>query len=97
MSNVSDSPAHYEFTNFLLTNYQTNTNYNPDTGAMETANNNETILKNNSAFIGELDDVNPNVPKETYLAFELPKGTKVSDIVLLADGGSSNMARFYLQ
>lgn len=97
MENISDSPAHYEPSDFSLAAYQTKTEYNADTDAMETANNNETILKNNSAFIGELDDANPNIPKETYLVFEVPKGTKVSDMALLADGGSSHMAGFYLQ
>lgn len=97
MKNISNSSAQYSPDNFALGNYKTNAKYDCDMEAGETENQNETIYRKNSSFFGVYDNINPNVPKQTYIVFEVPKGTKIEDMALIANGNSDEAAGFYLK
>ena len=97
MKNISNSSAQYSPDNFALGNYKTSARYDCNMEAGETENQNKTIFKKDSSYFGVYDNINPNVPKQTYVVFEVPKDTKVGDMALIANGNSDEAAGFYLK
>ncbi|MBK5243358.1 DUF4352 domain-containing protein [Clostridium sp.] len=83
MKNITTAPVQYAPTEFMLGDIKSKSQYNTAFEAMQTANSNEIIYKENSEFIGVYDDANPNMPKQTYIIFEVPKTFNIADGVLI--------------
>lgn len=83
MKNITTSPVQYAPTEFMLGDMKSGSQYNVNTDAMGAANGNEIIYKENGEFIGIYDDVNPNIPKQTYIIFEVPKAFNSADGVII--------------
>lgn len=97
MNNISKNPAQYSEREFKLENTKDKTQYNTAFEAMQTANSKEKIYNENNNFIGAYDDTNPNTPKQTYIIFEVPKNTNVSDCILMNKNGTGDTTKFNLK
>lgn len=82
MTNVSQAATQYNDNEFALVNSKTKTQYQIDSDASLTASQAETIYKQNSNFFLAIDSVNPNMPKQTYIVFEVPKDFNMADGIL---------------
>ncbi|BDB01694.1 DUF4352 domain-containing protein [Clostridium botulinum] len=51
--------------------------------ALGQLNSQETIYNKNSSFIGAYDKFNSGITKNTYIAFDVPKETKIEDLKLI--------------
>ena len=83
MKNITTAPVQYAPTEFMLGDIKSKSQYNTAFEAIQTANSNEIIYKENSEFISVYDEVNPNMPKQTYIIFEVPKTFNIADGVLI--------------
>lgn len=100
MENISKQPVQYSAKEFMLGNMKDKTQYTVNDvafSAMGAANNNESIYKRNSDFVGVYTDVNPNTSKQTYIVFEVPKDMNISDGVLINANGGAEATGFYLK
>ncbi|MDV3428362.1 MAG: DUF4352 domain-containing protein [Bacillota bacterium] len=96
MTNVSQAAAQYDDSEFILANNKDQKQYQIDSDASLTANQVETIYKKNSNFFLSIDNVNPNMPKQTYMIFEVPKNFNLQNGVL-AHTGNNQISWFYLK
>ena len=83
LTNKAQAAIQYSYDDFVLGDSKTKTQYKANTDAGAAANNKETIYKENNEFVGELDDINPNTPKQTYIVFEVPKDFSLQNAVLI--------------
>lgn len=96
LTNKAQAAIQYSYDDFVLGDSKTKTQYKANTDAGTTANNKETIYKENNEFVGELDDINPNTPKQTYIAFEVPKDFNLQNAVLI-NTKNGKTTGFYLK
>jgi len=96
LTNKSQAAIQYSDEDFVLGDSKTKTQYKANTDAGAAANNKETIYKENNEFVGENDDINPNTPKQTYIAFEVPKDFNLQNAVLI-NTKNGKTTGFYLK
>ena len=96
LTNKSQTAIQYSYDDFVLGDSKTKTQYKANTDAGAAANNKETIYKENNEFVGENDDINPNTPKQTYIAFEVPKDFNLQNAVLI-NTKNGKTTGFYLK
>ena len=97
MTDVAQTPQQYSTDNFMLGNVKTKKQYKPDMDAGGTANKKETIYNNNSEFFDVYEDINPNTPKQTYIAFEVPKDINIADCIIMNSNNNSDPVGFNLK
>ncbi|UZW13169.1 DUF4352 domain-containing protein [Clostridium pasteurianum] len=73
MTDTDTLPHQYSTNEFILGNTKDKKQYNVSLDALQAANQKETIYNQNGEFFGVYDDINPNIPKQTYVVFEVPK------------------------
>ena len=83
MKNITTAPVQYSPTEFMLGDIKSKSQYNTAFEAMQTASSKEIIYKENSEFIGVYEDVNPNMKKQTYIIFEVPKTFNIAEGVMI--------------
>jgi hypothetical protein len=72
--------------------------YSAHFDASNSLNSKEIIYNDNNEFFGVYDDANPNLPKKTYLVFEVPNDVNISNGTLLSlNDGSSETRGFNLK
>ncbi|NFD29678.1 DUF4352 domain-containing protein [Clostridium botulinum] len=84
LKNNGEEATEYNTNEFALK--KDKTVYEVDDNAFEALgqlNNQETIYNKNSNFIGAYDKFNSGITKNTYIAFDVPKETKVEDLKLI--------------
>ena len=82
MTNISQAAAQYSDNEFALVNTEDKKQYQINSDASLNANQAETIYKKNSNFFLGIDSLNPGVPKQTYLVFEVPQNFNLQNGVL---------------
>jgi len=92
-----ESSAQYAPTEFMLGDIKSNSQYATNLDALQSANSNEIIYKEDSEFIGVYDDVNPNMPKQTYVIFEVPKDMVITDGVMTNVNGGADPVGYYIK
>jgi len=97
MKNITQSPMQYAPTEFMLGDIKSNSQYAINLDALQAANSNEIIYKENSEFIGVYDDVNPNMPKQTYVIFEVPKDMVITDGVMTNVNSGADTVGYYIK
>lgn len=95
LENTASTPQSYSSDEFALGNLKNESVYALDMEAGEVLNDNKTNWENDSTYFGIYDNLNPNLPKYTYLVFEVPAGTSVSDLILASTKANEN-TEFYL-
>ena len=96
LTNKAQAAIQYSYDDFVLGDSKTKTQYKANTDAGAAANNKETIYKENNEFVGELDDINPNTPKQTYIVFHVPKDFSLQNAVLI-NTKNGKTTGFYLK
>jgi len=96
LTNKAQAAIQYSYDDFVLGDSKTKTQYKANTDAGAAANNKETIYKENNEFVGELDDINPNTPKQTYIVFHVPKDFNLQNAVLI-NTKNGKTTGFYLK
>lgn len=96
LTNKAQAAIQYSYDDFVLGDSKTKTQYKANTDAGAAANNKETIYKENNEFVGELDGINPNTPKQTYIVFEVPKDFNLQNAVLI-NTKNGKTTGFYLK
>ena len=96
LTNKAQAAIQYSYDDFVLGDSKTKTQYKANTDAGAAANNKEAIYKENNEFVGELDDINPNTPKQTYIVFEVPKDFSLQNAVLI-NTKNGKTTGFYLK
>lgn len=96
MTNKGQSAAQYSSSDFLLGDINTKAKYEMNMDAGQTANGKETIYNENGEFFGVYDNANPNMPKQTYIVFEVPKDFNLQNGVLM-HGDNGVATGFYLK
>ncbi|NFB57056.1 DUF4352 domain-containing protein [Clostridium botulinum] len=84
LKNNGEEATEYNTNEFALK--KDKTVYEVDDNAFEALgqlNSQETIYNKNSNFIGAYDKFNSGITKNTYIAFDVPKETKVEDLKLI--------------
>ncbi len=97
LKNITTAPVQYANTEFMLDDAKTQNQYNVSLEAGQSANGKETIYNENNEFVGVFDDVNPNIPKQTYIIFEVPKDFDIADGVLINRNSGAVAASFYIK
>lgn len=97
MTNKESAAAEYSPDDFALVNFKTKAQYNINLEAIEAANQKETIYNQNGNFFGIYDKINPNLPKQTYLVFEVPNDFNISDGVLGHVGGDKKITGYNIK
>ncbi|AUN04007.1 hypothetical protein RSJ21_13470 [Clostridium botulinum] len=84
LKNNGEEATEYNTNEFALK--KDKTVYEVDDNAFEALgqlNSQETIYNKNSSFIGAYDKFNSGITKNTYIAFDVPKETKIEDLKLI--------------
>ncbi|MBN3418631.1 DUF4352 domain-containing protein [Clostridium botulinum] len=84
LKNNGEEATEYNTNEFALK--KDKTVYEVDDNAFEALgqlNSQETIYNKNSIFIGAYDKFNSGITKKTYIAFDVPKETKIEDLKLI--------------
>lgn len=98
MKNITKSAVQYSTGEFKLGDMKSKSQYDVNLDALQAANSNEKIYKDNGEFIGVYDDVNPNMSKQTYIIFEVPKDFNIADGVLMNQNGAQTEPKgFYIK
>lgn len=97
MTDVAQTPQQYSTDNFMLGDIKTKNQYKPNMDAGGTANKKETIYNNNNEFFDVYEDINPNTPKQTYIAFEVPKDINIADCIIINSNNNSDAVGFNLK
>ena len=97
MKNITQIPVQYSPGEFTLGDTKTKSQYNVNFDALQAANGNETIYKQNGDFIGVYNDVNPNMPKQTYIIFEVPKSFNIAEGVMINANNSGDPVGYYIK
>lgn len=97
MTNISQAPTQYSDNEFILGNTKDKKQYQINGDASLTANQVETTYKKNSDFFLSIDSLNPSMPKQTYMVFEVPTNFNVADGVLIHGTSSSDAVGYYIK
>ena len=98
MKNITKSAVQYSPGEFKLGDMKSKSQYDVNLDALQAANSNEKIYKENGEFIGVYDDTNPNMSKQTYIIFEVPKDFNIADGVLMNQNGAQTEPKgFYIK
>lgn len=97
MKNTSKQPSQYSPKEFRLGNMNDESQYDVAFEAMQAANNKEIIYNKNDEFFNFYDNTNPNMSKQTYVIFEVPKDTKIEDYVLINGNNGAEATGFFIK
>jgi len=97
MKNITEAPVQYAPTEFMLGDMNSKSRYNSNLDALQEMNSNEIIYKSNGEFIGVYDDISPNMPKQTYIVFEVPKSFNIKDGILINENSGADPVGFYIK
>lgn len=97
MTDKESGSAQYSPDDFLLGNYKTKAQYKMNMEAGSTANEAKSIYAQDGNFFGVYDSINPNLPKQTYVVFEVPKDFNIADGVLMHKGDDNKLIGYYLK
>lgn len=97
MNDIDTVPHQYSTNEFILANTKDKKQYNISLDALQAANQKETIYNQNGEFFGVYDDINPNIPKQTYVVFEVPKDFNLADGILIHGTSESDIAGYYIK
>lgn len=98
MTNKSNKAINWGPEEFKLIDTKNQTQYDPHFDTTQGINSKETIFNKNDKVLGIYDNLNPNLSKESYISFEVPKNVVLSDCILgNANDGSKEAVGYKLK
>lgn len=97
MINEGTNVADYTTNDLSLKDTKDKTEYGMNDEGGRTVNQAKGICANDKNFFGEYDKVSPNIPKETYIVFKVPKSLNISNLILLYQGDTGKNVGYCLK